>query len=123
MSAERVLVGMKYKLLHSYLERRKNMKKLGKKKALRGSQEEFFLSPNLRVSRDLSLSVADVFPGMKKILTRGLRPIHSRAKGLKFQLRSKVLLEKYSFENEKQIVVDIWFPSIKFFSAHSFTNN
>ena len=94
------------------------MKKLGKKKALRGSQKEFFLSPDLRVSRDLSLSVADVYPGMKKILTQSLHPIHSRAKGLKFQLRSKVLLEKYSFENEKQIVVDVWFPSISF-SLHT----
>ena len=41
----------------------------GKKKALRGSQKEFFLSPDLRVSRDLNLSIADVFPGMKKILS------------------------------------------------------
>ena len=55
---------------------------------------------------------------MKKILSQSLRPIHSRAKGLKFQLRTKVLLEKYSFENEKQIVVDVWFPSISF-SLHT----
>ena len=37
---------------------------------------------------------------------------------MKFQLRTKVLLEKYSFENEKQIVVDVWFPSISF-SLHN----
>ena len=73
------------------------MKKLEKKKTLRGSQKEFFVSPDLRVSRDLNLSVADVFPGMKKILSQSLQPIHSRAKGLKFQLHTKVLLEKYSF--------------------------
>ena len=48
------------------------MKKLRKKKALWGSQKEFFLSPDLRVSRDLNLNVADVFPGMKKILSRSL---------------------------------------------------
>ena len=37
---------------------------------------------------------------------------------MKFQLCTKVLLEKYSFENEKQIVVDVWFPSISF-SLHT----
>ena len=29
---------------------------------------------------------------------------------MKFQLRVKVLLEKYSFENNKQMLVDVWFP-------------
>ena len=55
---------------------------------------------------------------MKKILSRSLRPIHSRAKGVKFQWCTKVFLEKYSFENEKQILVDVWFPSISF-SLHT----
>ncbi|MCG8621927.1 MAG: hypothetical protein MJE68_08035, partial [Proteobacteria bacterium] len=87
------------------------MKKLGKRKALRGSQLEYFLSPEPRVGRDLSLSVADVYAGLEKILRKSLTPIHARAKGVKFQLRAKVLLEKYSFENDKQIVVDVWFPS------------
>ena len=92
------------------------MKKLGKKKALRGLQQEFFLSPNFNVSRDFSLSIADVYARLQKILRRSLQLIHSKAKGVKFQLRAKVLLEKYSFENDKQIVVDVRFPS-KFFSS------
>ena len=30
--------------------------------------------------------------------------------GVKFRLQGKVLLEKNSFENKKQMLVDVWFP-------------
>ena len=86
------------------------MKKLGKKKVLQGSQLEFFLSPDTGVTRDFSLSIADVYAGLEKILHRSLRPIHSKAQGVKFQLRAKVLLEKYSFENDKQVMWTCGFP-------------
>ena len=30
---------------------------------------------------------------------------------MKFQLRCKVLLEKFSFENDRVITIDVWFPA------------
>ena len=40
-----------------------------------------------------------------------LKSIRKHAKGVKFQLRCKVLLEKFSFENDRVITIDVWFPA------------
>ena len=87
------------------------MRGVGKKVALEKSQKEYLLAPSINVSRDLSLSIRDVYSALRDILHRSLHPIRKQARGLKFQLRCKILLEKYSYENEHDIVVDVWFPT------------
>ena len=87
------------------------MRGVGKKVALEKSQKEYLLAPSINVSRDLSLSIRDVYSALHDILHRSLHPIRKQARGLKFQLRCKILLEKYSYENEHDIVVDVWFPA------------
>ena len=87
------------------------MRKLGKKSALCGVQKEYFLLPDPTVRRDLPLSVTDVHPALISILQHSFRLVRFRGMGVKFQLRVKVLLKKYSFENNKQMLVDVWFPS------------
>ena len=57
------------------------------------------------------MSIRDVYSALRDILHRSLHPIRKQARGLKFQLRCKILLEKYSYENEHDIVVDVWFPA------------
>ena len=52
-----------------------------------------------------------MYDTLHDILHRSLDPIQKQDKGLKFQLRCKILLEKYSYENERDIVVDVWFPA------------
>ena len=84
---------------------------LGKRSTLQNSQKEYLLSPTGRVRNDLALSVQNVLPALQRILHRALKSICKQAKGVKFQLRCKVLLEKFSFENNQVITIDVWFPA------------
>ena len=60
---------------------------------------------------DLALSVQNVLPILQGILHCAFKSIHKQVKGVKFQLRCKVLLEKYFFENDHVIMIDVWFPA------------
>ena len=73
---------------------------LGMRSALQNSQKEYLLSPTGRVRNDLALSVQNILPALQGILHRPLKSISKQAKGVKFQLRCKVLLEKFSFETD-----------------------
>ena len=84
---------------------------LGKRSALQNSRKEYLLSPTGRVRNDLALSVQNVLPALQGILHHALKSICKQAKGVKFQLRCKVLLEKFSFENDHVIMIDVWFPA------------
>ena len=84
---------------------------LGKRSTLQNSQKEYLLSPIGRVRNDLALSVQNVLAALQGNLHRALKFIHKQAKGVKFQLRCKVLLEKFSFENDRVIMIDVWFPA------------
>ena len=84
---------------------------LGKRSALQNSQKKYLLSPTGRVRNDLALSVQNVLPVLQGILYRALKSICKHAKGVKFQLRCKVLLEKFSFKNDHVITIDVWFPA------------
>ena len=70
---------------------------VGKRSALENSHREHLLSPSGRVRKDLALSVQNVLPALQGILHRTFKSICKQAKGVKFQLQCKVLLEKYSF--------------------------
>ena len=78
---------------------------LGKKSALQNLQKEYLLSPIGRVRNDLALSVQNVLPALQGILHHALKSILKQAKGVKFQLRCKVLLEKFLFENDRVITI------------------
>ena len=52
-----------------------------------------------------------MLPALQGILHHALKSIRKQAKGVKFQLRCKVLLEKFSFENDRVIMIDVWFPA------------
>ena len=84
---------------------------VGKRSALENSQREYLLSPSALVRKDLALSVQNVLPALWGILHRAFKSIRKQAKGVKFQLRCKVLSEKYSFENDRVITIDVWFPA------------
>ena len=84
---------------------------LGKRSALQNLQKEYLLSPIGWMRNDLTLSVQNVLPTLQGILHHASKSIHKQAKGVKFQLRCKVLLEKYSFENDRVITKDVWFPA------------
>ena len=84
---------------------------LGKRSALQNLQKEYLLSPTGRVRNDLALSVQNVLPTLQGILYCALKSICKQAKGVKFQLRCKVLLEKFLFENDHVIMIDVWFPA------------
>ena len=84
---------------------------LGKRSTLQNLQKEYLLSPIGWVRNDLALSVQNVLPTLQRILHHGLKSIHKQAKGVKFQLRCKVLLEKFSFENDCVITIDVWFQA------------
>ena len=51
------------------------------------------------------------FPHFREFLHHAFKSIHKQAKGVKFQLKCKVLLEKYSFENDHVITIDVRFPA------------
>ena len=84
---------------------------LGKRSTLQNLQKEFLLSPVGQVRNDLALSIKNVLPTLQGILLHGLKSIHNQAKGVKFQLRCKVLLEKFSYENDRVIMIEVWFPA------------
>ena len=84
---------------------------LGKRSTQQNSQKEYLLSPIGRVRNDLALSLQDVLPALQGILHHALKSIRKQAKGVKFQLRCKVLLEKFSFENDQVIMIDLWFQA------------
>ena len=60
---------------------------------------------------DLALSIKNVLLALQGILLHGLKSICKQTKGVKFQLRCKVLLEKFSYENDRVIMIDVWFPA------------
>ena len=82
---------------------------LRKRFTLQNSQKEYLLSPTGRVRNDLALHVQNVLPTLPGILHCALKSIRKQAKGVKFQLECKVLLEKFSFENDHVITIDVWF--------------
>ena len=84
---------------------------VGEKNRLCTERRRNIFVPDPTVRRDLPLSVTDVHPALISILQHAFRLVRFRGMGVKFQLRAKVLLEKYSFENNKQMLVDVWFPS------------
>ena len=80
------------------------------KRALRGSQVEYSIVPPSRISCDLYLSLVDLYRCFVCLLSSFFRK-GSPGQGLKFQLHCNALLEKYVFEKNKMVSMDVWFPA------------
>ena len=83
---------------------------MGQKKALNGSHLEVFLATQHNTEHDFDLSISNVFLTFVQLL----QEIKKKQKGgyaFKFQICLKAFLEKFSFENNKLIKIEAWFPS------------
>ena len=80
------------------------------KKALNGSHLEVFLAPQHNTEHDFDLSISNVFLTFVQLLQE-IKKKQKRGYAFKFQIRLKAFLEKFSFENNKLIKIEAWFPS------------
>ena len=78
--------------------------------ALSNAHTEYSFPINKSKVRDLELTLTKVFPKITKILLRVLKSI-AKTKSVKVQLSAEVSLEKYNYEQRKNISFTGWFPS------------
>ena len=83
---------------------------MGQKKALNGSHLEVFLVPQHGTEHDFDLSISNLFLTFVQLLQE-IKKKQKRGYAFKFQIRLKAFLEKFSFENNKLIKIEAWFPS------------
>ena len=83
---------------------------MGQKKALNGSHLEVFLAPQHNTEHDFDLSISNVFLTFVQLLQE-IKKKQKRGYAFKFQICLKAFLEKFSFENNKLIKIEAWFPS------------
>ena len=80
------------------------------KKALNGSHLEVFLAPQRSTEHDFDLSISNLFLTFVRLLQE-IKQKQKRGYAFKFQICLKAFLEKFSFENNKLMKIDVWFPS------------
>ena len=80
------------------------------KKALSGSHLEVFLAPQHSTEHDFDLSISNLFFTFVQFLQE-IKKKQKRGYAFKFQICLKAFLEKFSFENNKLMKIDVWFPS------------
>ena len=83
---------------------------MGQKKALNGSHLEVFLALQQSTEHDFDLSISNLFLTFVQLLQE-IKKKQKRGYAFKFQICLKAFLEKFSFENNKSIKIDVWFPS------------
>ena len=80
------------------------------KKALNGSHLEVFLAPQCSTEHDFDLSISNLFLTFVRLLQE-IKKKQKRGYAFKFQICLKAFLEKFSFENNKLMKIDVWFPN------------
>ena len=80
------------------------------KKALNGSHLEVLLAPQCSTEHDFDLSISNLFLTFVQLLQE-IKKKRKRGYAFKFQICLKVFLVKFSFENNKLMKIDVWFPS------------
>ena len=80
------------------------------KKALNGSHLEVFLALQCSTEHDFDLSISNLFLTFVRLLQE-IKKKQKRGYAFKFQICLKAFLEKFSFENNKLMKIDVWFPS------------
>ena len=83
---------------------------MGQKKALNGSHLEVFLAQQHSTEHDFDLSISNLFLTFVQLLQE-IKKKQKRGYAFKFQICLKAFLEKFSFENNKLMKKDVWFPS------------
>ena len=81
------------------------------KKALNGSHLEVFVTPQCSTEHDFDLSISNLFLTFVQLLQEIKKKQKKRVYAFKFQICLKAFLEKFSFENNKLMKIDVWFPS------------
>ena len=81
-----------------------------RKRALNNSHQEIFIHIDAAANKDFHLSLSSVFPAVLFAISDQKRRL-SRNRGLKFQLRLLVNLERFSHPLNKTVNVENWFPS------------
>ena len=79
------------------------------RQALQGAQVDYYFYPSSCVSRDLSVSLVDLYVSFVRVL-HAFMAKSGQSKGMKFQFKVNVILEKFAFETNKIVQVDVWFP-------------
>ena len=80
------------------------------KKALNGSHLEVLLAPQHSTEHDFDHSISNLFLTFVQLLQE-IKKKQKRGYVFKFQICLKAILEKFSFENNKLMKIDVWFPS------------
>ena len=81
-----------------------------RKLALRWSNIEVYVAPKKSASYDLDIAISSLFSAFVSLLKNTKRK-QKKSHAIKFQIRMQAFLEKFSFENNKEINIDVWFPS------------
>ena len=84
------------------------------RQALQGAQVDYYFYPSSHVSCNLSVSLFDLYASFVRVL-RAFMAKSGWLKGMKFQLKANVFLEKFAFETNKMVQVDMWFPTDTYF--------
>ena len=69
-----------------------------------------FLAPQHSTEHDFDLSISNLFLTFVRLLQE-IKKKQKTGFAFKFQIHLKAFLEKFSFENNKVIKIDVWFPS------------
>ena len=81
-----------------------------RRRAFNGAHTEVYVIPKRASRGDFDLSVKSVFPAFLKTV-KDHRKKQSRRYALKFQIRMLCSLDKFSYELNREINVEVWFPS------------
>ena len=81
-----------------------------KKLALQGSHIEVFVALKKSVSYDIDIATSSIYPTFGSLL-KNTKSKQKKPYAIKFQIHMQAFLEKFSFEHNKQINIDVWFPS------------
>ena len=78
--------------------------------ALKSAVKEYTFSPPPQFSKDVEIALSHLFDPILDVLKTAKKD-SPRTFGLKFQVRVKVYLNKFSQENNKFMHITVWFPS------------
>ena len=68
------------------------------------------MSPKRSASYDIDIATSSLFPTLVSLL-KNTKSKQKKPYAIKFQICMQAFLEKFSFENNKQININVWFPS------------
>lgn len=82
-----------------------------RRRALKKNYDELLISVPNHLSLDLEVAAETLYPLLLSLLNKEIENPERRDRAFKYQLRIKIRLEKYSFDNDKIVDIADWFPS------------